>query len=57
MGGDISELKLRRFLVTHIKRKWTFLILEQYFCPNFWTNRLFNTKGTKKYKFDIVNLF
>ena len=48
MGGDISELKQRRFLVTHIKRKWTFFILEQYFCLNFWTNNcVFNTKGTK----------
>ena len=24
--------------------KWTFFILERYFCPNFWTNRLYNKK-------------
>jgi len=46
MWGDISELRERRFLATHINWKWTFFILEQYFCPNFWTNHLFNTKGT-----------
>ena len=27
------------------------------FLPKFWTNRLYNKKETKKYKFGIVNLF
>ena len=43
--------------MTHINQKWTFFILELYFCPNFWTNHFYNKKETKKYNFGIVNIF
>ena len=31
--------------------------MELNFCPNFWTNRLYDKKEAKKYKFVIVSLF
>ena len=30
--------------------KWTFFILERYFCPNFWTNRVYNKKESSIFK-------
>ena len=32
--------------MTYVNRKWTFFILELYFCPNFWTNHFYNKKET-----------
>ena len=31
--------------------------MELNFCPNFWTNRFYNKKEAKKYKFVIGSLF
>ena len=39
------------------KRRRSTGSLELNFCPNFWTNRLYNEKEAKKYKFGTVSLF
>ena len=31
---------------------WTFFIIEQWFCPNFWINRLLESKEISRYKFE-----
>ena len=39
------------------KRRRSTGSLELNFCPTFWTNRLYNEKKAKKYKFGTVSLF
>ena len=39
------------------KRRRSTGSLELNFCPTFWTNRLYNEKEAKKYKFGTVSLF
>ena len=40
----LVSLSKRRFWATHVNRKWSFF--GRRFCPNFWTNRLYNSKDT-----------
>ena len=51
---DIRELKQSRFWATHVNRKWPFFIFWRRFRPNFQSNRLYNSKEAKEYKFYIV---
>ena len=48
------ELKQQRFWVTHVNRKWPFFIFWRWFRPNFQSNRLYNSKEAKEYKFYII---
>ena len=40
---------------THANKGWTYHILERWFRPNFQSNRLYESKEAKQYKFYIVN--
>ena len=42
------------FSATHVNRKWTFYIPEQWSCPDFQSKRLYKCKETKQYKFYSV---
>ena len=56
---DNSELKQRRFSATLVNRKWIFFfffIFGRWFCPNFLTNLLYNSKDTK-YQFVSFKVF
>ena len=48
------ELKQQRFWGTHVNRKWPFFIFWRWFRANFQSNRLYNSKETKEYKFYII---
>ena len=48
------ELKQQRFSATHVNRKWPFFIFWRWFCANFQSNRLYNSKEAKEYKFYII---
>ena len=50
----IRELKQQRFWATHVNRKWPFLIFWRWFRANFQSNRLYNSKEAKEYKFYIT---
>ena len=49
----IRELKQQRFRATHVNRKWPFFIFWRWFRANFQSNRLYNSKEAKEYKFYI----
>ena len=51
------ELKQRRFWATHVNRKWPFFIFWRWFRANFQSNRLYNSKEAKEYKFYIRGMF
>lgn len=50
----MRELKQRGFVydATHVDREWPFFIIEQWFCLNFWINRLLESKEISRYKFE-----
>ena len=48
---DSRELKQQRFWATHVNRKWPFFIFWRWFRANFQSNRLYNSKEAKEYKF------
>ena len=50
----IRELKQQRFWATHVNRKWPFFIFWRWFRANFQSNRLYNSKEAKEYKFYII---
>ena len=50
--GKIREIKLSRFSATHVNRKWTFYILQHWFCPSFRTNR--PTSSTNHFRLTCV---
>ena len=50
----IRELKQQRFWATHVNRKWPFFIFWRWFHTNFQSNRLYNSKEAKEYKFSII---
>ena len=39
---------------THANKRWTYHILERWFRQNFQSNRLYESKEAKRYKFYIV---
>ena len=53
---DLSnrELKQQRFWAMHVNRKWPFFIFWRWFRANFQSNRLYNSKEAKEYKFYII---
>ena len=53
----IRELKQWRFWATHVNRKWPFFIFWRWFRANFQSNRLYNSKEAKEYKFYIRGMF
>ena len=53
-GWTNRELKQQRFWATHVNRKWPFLIFWRWFRANFQSNRLYNSKEAKEYKFYII---
>ena len=48
------ELKQQSFWATHVNRKWPFFIFWRWFRANFQSNRLYNSKEAKEYKFYII---
>ena len=52
--GASRELKQHRFWATHVNRKWPFSIFWRWFRANFQSNRLYNSKEAKEYKFYII---
>ena len=54
--GDVFVAVAVVIKIPYFNWKWTFFILQRYFCQNFWSNRLYNKKETKKYKFGSVKV-
>ena len=50
--GKIREIKQTRFSATHVNRKWTFCILQHWFCLSFRTNR--PTSSTNHFRLTCV---